>query len=207
MFDYLLFAVLLLWYKDPAYLGKFLNSVSWIVGILYAKSKTSSLYFKIQDFLLNVPISPKNNKETPIYILSEGQLKLVTYKDINNVSSEKYYIRVNTKNKLEKVVVFADKNTLVNQYNDLTQKIERSLDNFSKIMEATKGGVDVLPILTKYINGTDNFFSITGYRITYGDIYDFDTNKFLLESNDSLDLIDMNVSEYHFNTNDIINLQ
>ncbi len=207
MFDYLLFAVLLLWYKDPAYLGKFLNSVSWIVGILYAKSKTSSLYFKIQDFLLNVPISPKNNKETPIYILSEGQLKLVTYKDINNVSGEKYYIRVNTKNKLEKVLVFADKNTLVNQYNDLTQKIERSLDNFSKIMEATKGGVDVLPILTRYINGNDNFFNITGYKITYGDIYDFDTNKFLLESNDSLDLIDMNVSEYHFNTNDIINLQ
>ena len=210
MFDYLLFAVLLLWYKDPTYLGKFINNLSWLFGILYARTKTSSIYYKIQDFLLNIPTSPKNTKLNNIYIIKDSQLQLVDIKDINNFNSNKYYVRVVIRNKdknlkyNEKVLVFADKNTLINNYNNLSETIEKSLENFSKIMEATKGGIDILSILNKYINGNDNFSNITGYKIKYNDIYDFDSNRFLLESNDKLDIIDMNLNEFHLTSEDLI---
>ena len=206
MFDYLLITVLFLWYKDPNYLPKFLNNLSWLFGILYARARTSSLYFKLHDFLMNVPISPKNNKSISLFILDENMLKSVDYKNINNLNSSKYYVKLLLKNNNEKIVIFNDKCILMNQYNNLLNNVEKNADKFSKLMEATINDKDSLVVLNKYINGNNNFSDITNYEIRYKDLYDFDSNKFLLEANDKIHIVNMNLEEFDFEKDDIIRL-
>lgn len=192
MFDSLIIFIFL---KYPNYLTKIFNELSWLFAFLYARIKTS--------FTKNYLIESSNNSlNKKIYCKQKNNsLNLIDFGDVQNCNSDRYYVRITNKNSVEKILVFDDKLTLMNQYNELLNKFEKHIEHFSTLLEAIVNDKDVLPIIKKYLGGKNNYYDITRYNIKYGDIYDFDSNIFLLETKDEITVVNMALhsSKHYFN--------
>ncbi len=203
MFDYLLFFTLLAWYKNPAYLQIILNNLSWLSAILYSKLKTSDIYNTVHNYLLILPTTPKSNKNIKFYSLQNETIKEFQLKDINNIVNGKIYIRIpieSSEGQKEKILIFNDKQSFSALYKNALEKINNYKEHFSTILESTINNIDVQSVLLKYINNSGdckNYYILTGYHIKAGDIYDFDSNKFLLQSNDeTLNITNMKLDNF-----------
>jgi hypothetical protein len=176
MFDYLFFGTLFLWYKDKDALQKILTTLNWVCGILYARSKTSSYFEAFESYLLKVPAK---HGITIYATKQDGSLIQIDSKNVNDFDSNKFYARVPLHG-TEKIIVFTDKNTLINTFDSLLSLAEKHNETFSNLMEATIKEVDVLPVLKQYTSNNHYYTDITGYKLKAGDLYNFGENKYLL---------------------------
>ncbi len=204
MFDYLFFGTLILWYNDKDSLQKILTTLNWIFGILYARMKTSQYYSILQNNLLQLPNHPRLIHPIQIYALKEDR----TFQsiDINNVKdfdAKLFYAKVQLQAR-EKVLVFNDKNTLLNIYESLIHLAEKHNETFSNIMEVTIKDHDVSSTLKKYTSNHLYYKDITGYCLKAGDLYDFESNRFLLDDSSELAITGMDLETKQYKKDDVL---
>jgi hypothetical protein len=128
-----------------------------------------------------------------------------------NLSETKYNINVKTMNYVllkindkEKILVFDNRNTLIQQYGNLKKLVENKSGHFCHYMEVIKDNdLDVVDLFNKYDDKDNTFFvDITKYELKPCDLYDFTNNKFLLEPNSSLEVVKMDLEKIKYNYND-----
>jgi hypothetical protein len=194
MFDYLFFGTVFLWYKDKDSLQKLLSAMSWIGGILYARAKSSSYFEAVQNFLIGLPVS----KNPLIYVVKEDNTPIpIDIKHVKESDSNRFYVRTPK----DKIIVFTDKNTLINMYDSILCLSEKHRETFSNIMDAIVGDKDVLPVLKKYTSNNCYYTDITGYKLKAGDLYDFDANRYVLEEGE-LSITNMSLDTKTYNKED-----
>ena len=202
MFDYLFFGTLLLWYKDKDSLQKILTTLNWICGILYARMKTSQYYSILQNNLLQLPNHPRLIHPIQIFALKEnGTLQSIDKNNVKDFDAKLFYTKIQLQS-TEKVLVFNDKNTLLNNYESLVHLAEKHNETFSNIMEATIKDHDILPILKKYTSNHLYYKDITGYCLKAGDLYDFESDRFLFSESEELCILQMNLESKSFKKED-----
>jgi hypothetical protein len=104
-----------------------------------------------------------------------------------------------------KILIFNNRHTLIEKYGMLKDLVEHKMGKFSHYMEVVNivTSEDHLELFNKYTDSGDTFFNdITNYNIKAGDLYDFRYNRFLLESNDKLEVVKMNLETIIYNFED-----
>ncbi len=115
-----------------------------------------------------------------------------------------FYVVIKIDDTHDKAIVFNSLDKLVFIYNNLQELVKSRMSKFSKFLEVritNNTNIDHLDTFSQYADKSNNYFSdISGYNIRARDIYDFNSNSFLLSHGDKLVVTKMDLSsnEYHY---------
>lgn len=206
MYKYLFFGTIFLWYKDKNYLERSLNNFSWVLSLIYGKLKTSKTIEFLENYLLNT----KNITHVQIYAKDTNfTLIPIELKNIKESNSDLFYVLVPL-HSTYKILVFDNKDHLINNYDDLVYLTEKYEESFSNIMEASVYCVkksqnkDVTNILKKYTSSHHYYKDVTEYGLRAGDLYDFESKCFILQQDEQLSITNMNLDTTYYTPNDIL---
>jgi hypothetical protein len=179
----------------------------WVSGFLYGtvKSVADRYFYKVQKILYG-------DSRFTIYVSDEKDrsLKITKLEKLNNsiITYDKYYLHYKISDgfeNIEKVLVFDDKQILLDKITNIEYLVSLEREKFGKYLEiSVNKNRDITTEFLKYTSDSGFFQNITQYSLKASDLFCFNSNSFLVNPQDKLLVTKMDFETTTYNYSDII---